>query len=124
MSKRVIQGNDRAIYCLLEKAFTIAFGGLFELVHDGGDTGSLVYSRVYQMKDSEHPGQFLSTYIRFTYDLRTNFANIEMDWHDIASIENKTKKVTLDSLFDEIQKQKKTEAEVVKVKLEKEILPA
>ena len=124
MSKRVIQGNDRAIYCLLEKAFTIAFGGLFEKVHDGGDSGSLVYTRVYQMKDSENPGRFLSTYIKFAYDLRTNFADISMNWEDIASLENKTKKVTLDSLFDEIQKQKKTEAEVVKVKLEKEILSA
>lgn len=97
-----IKGKPEAIRCLLEKGLCIN-SGLFELVHDGSLGGSKFYTRVYRLKlDNE----LCYTWVRFTYDLRTGWADVSFSYKAPTEIEKQLEKAN----------GQKEEAELEKVK--------
>lgn len=88
MSGEYIRGRPQGIRCLAELGVKAC--GKFKLVHDGSEGGSHFHTRVYQLflSTPEHPeGEFLNTYIKFIYDLRSNWADVSISRRDISVLE-------------------------------------
>jgi len=88
MSGEFIKGRPEGIRCLVEMGF-IALG-IFRLVHDGSEGGSRYFTKKYQLFTTtpDHPeGEYLNTRITFTYDLRTNWADVSISREGITELE-------------------------------------
>lgn len=103
MSYKAIKGNSKAISCLLEKTLMIPFGHCFELIHDGGKTGSMLYTKLYMLKIDGKP---VNTFLRFTYDLRAGYGELEISHENLIKIENELNKIsTLEELIAALEKE-------------------
>ena len=81
----VIKGNPKIMRCLLEKIVERAG---FKPVHDGQyEEGQKFYTKVYRL---ELDGEFVNTWLRFRYDLRTGYADVSISWKDLAEFEKLT----------------------------------
>ncbi len=96
MAPEHIKGKIKPMECLFERAL-LNMG--FVVVHDGSKEPTDVnwlksgeptfYTKVLRARVDR---EFINTWVRFTYDLRTGFADFTISYRDLATYEDATAK--------------------------------